>query len=381
MGRLKLVAACMQIGVFVCSLQAQTYKVGGSSSEKPQTTPSNTTDQSSSPNKSLGWGSNIQNARLARAAEQAVKNGNYGAAVDYAERAAQAAPNDPQLWFLLGYAARLDGKYQLAADSYSRGLRLNPSSLDGMSGLAQTYSNMGKTEEAEGLLNQVLSADPKRVNDAVMLGELLMRSGDYNSALNVLGRAERTQPGTRSELLMALSYQHLKQFDQANHYLALAKQRDPNNPEVQRSMAGYYRETGNYPAAIAALKSIRNPRPDVKAELAYTYQLDGKQDEAAKLYAQAANAAPSDLALQLSAAQAQVSAGSLDHAKPFLQRAKAIDPEHYRLHAVLGEIARLQEHNRRGRPRVQRGSGSFARKPRRGSAIRDSVAHESGRTL
>lgn len=336
---------CIQIGAFAYSIQAQTYKVGGSSSEKPQTTPSNTTDQSSSPNKSLGWGSNIQNARLARAAEQALKNGNYGAAVDYAQRAAQAAPNDPQLWFLLGYAARLDGKYQLAADSYSRGLHLNPSSLDGMSGLAQTYSNMGKTEEAERLLDQVLPADPKRVNDAVMLGELLMRSGDYNSALSVLGRAERTQSGTRSELLMALSYQHLKQFDQANHYLALAKQRDPNNPEVQRSMAGYYRETGNYPAAIAALKSIRNPKPDVKAELAYTYQLDGKQDEAAKLYAQAANAAPADLALQLSAAQAEVTAGSIDRAKPFLQRAKAIDAEHYRLHAVLGEIARLQEHN------------------------------------
>ncbi len=342
MGRLKLMVACMQVGVFACSLQAQTYKVGGTSSDKPQSTQS---DQTSSPNKSLGWGSNIQNARLARAAEQALKNGNYGAAVDYAQRAAQAAPNDPQLWFLLGYAARLDGKYQLASDSYSRGLHLNPSSLDGISGLAQTYSNMGRTEDAMRLLNQVLSADPKRVNDAVMLGELLMRSGDYNSALNVLGRAERTEPGTRPELLMALSYQHLKQFDQANHYLTLAKQRDPNNPEVQRSMAGYYRETGNYPAAIAALKSIHNPRPDVKAELAYTYQLDGKQEEAAKLYAQAANASPSDLALQLSAAQAQVTAGSIDRAKPFLQRAKAIDPEHYRLHAVLGEIARLQEHN------------------------------------
>ena len=331
---------CVQIGALACMVQAQTYKVGDSSPQKSQ----DNTDQTSPSNK-LGWGSNIQNARLARAAEQALKNGNYAAAVDYAQRAANAAPNDPQLWFLLGYAARLDRKFQLATDSYSRGLRLNPSSLDGISGLAQTYSNMGRTEEAERLLNQVLSADPKRVNDAVLLGELLMRSGDYSGAVDVLGRAERLEPGARSELLLALSYQHLKQFDQANHYLELAKQHAPNNPEVQRSLAGYYRETGNYLAAIAALKSIHNPNPDVKAELAYTYQLDGKQDEAARLYAQAANAAPTDLGLQLSAAQAEVAAGSLDHAKPFLQRAAAIDPEHYRLHAVLGEIARLQEHN------------------------------------
>jgi tetratricopeptide (TPR) repeat protein len=345
LGRLKTVLVCVQVGALACLVQAQTYKVGDSSTQKPGNPQTNNADQTSSPNKSLGWGSNIQNARLARAAEQALKNRQYAAAVDYAQRAAQAAPNDPQLWFLLGYAARLDGKLQLAVDSYNRGLRLKPSALDGISGLAQTYSNMGRTEEAVRLLNQVLSADPKRVNDSVLLGEILMRSGDYNAALNVLGRAEGTQPGTRSELLMALSYQHLKQFDQANRYLALAKQRDPNNPEVQRSLAGYYRETGNYPAAIAALKSIHNARPDVKAELAYTYQLDGKQEEAAKLYSQAANAAPGDLALQLSAAQAQVSVGSIDHAKPFLQRAKAIDAEHYRLHAVLGEIARLQEHN------------------------------------
>jgi tetratricopeptide (TPR) repeat protein len=350
LGRLKIMLVCVQVGTLACLVQAQTYKVGDSAPQTPQSNtadqnPSSDKSQTASPNKSLGWGSNIQNARLARAAEQALKNRNFAAAVDYAQRAAQSAPNDPQLWFLLGYAARLDGKLQLAVDSYNRGLHLNPSSLDGISGLAQTYSNMGRTDEAMRLLNQVLSADPKRVNDAVLLGELHMRSGDYEAALNMLGRAERAEPATRSELLMALSYQHLKQFDQANHYLEMAKQRDPNNPEVQRSMAGYYRETGNYPAAIAALKSIHNPKPDVKAELAYTYQLDGKQEEAAKLYSQAANAAPGDLALQLSAAQAQVSVGSIDHAKTFLNRARAIDADHYRLHAVLGEIARLQEHN------------------------------------
>jgi hypothetical protein len=42
--------------------------------------------------------------------------------------------------------------------------------------------------------------------------------------------------------------------------------------------------TGNYSKAIAALKSIRNPKPDVTAELAYTYQLDSKLDNSAKLY-------------------------------------------------------------------------------------------------
>ena len=167
----------------------------------------------------------------------------------------------------------------------------------------------------------------------------------YAAALEVLVRAEQIQPGARSELLIAIAYEHQKQLDQANRYLELAKRHAPDNPDVQRSLAGYYRETGNYPAAIAALKSIRSSKPDVEAELAYTYQLDGRQDESAQLFAQAANAAPADLALQLSAAQAEVAVGSVEGARPFLQRASSLDAKHYRLHAIRGEIARLQEHN------------------------------------
>ena len=318
---------------------AQTYPVGAGASAKrpPQTEPTQT------PSQPLGWGSNIQNARLARAAELALQRGDHALAVDYAQRAAQAAPNDAQVWFLLGYAARLDGKFPLSADAYGRGLRLSPSALEGLSGLAQTYSLMGRTDEAEHLLKQVIASDPKRKDDALLLGDLSMRSGDYTGAIDWLGRAERIQPGPRSELLLAICYQHHQQMDLASHYLDLARRRAPDNPEVQRSLAGYYRETGNYSEAIASLKSIRNPKPDVTAELAYTYQLDGKLDEAARLYTQSADALPKDLGLQLSAAQAEVAAGSISDANLFLQRAAGIDAGQYRLHAIRGEIAQIQE--------------------------------------
>ena len=55
-----------------------------------------------------------------------------------------------------------------------------------------------------------------------------------------------------------------------------------------------------------------------------------------------------------------MTAGSIDRAKPFLQRAATIDPEHYRLHAVLGEIARLQEHNEEA---VREYNAAFAHLP------------------
>jgi tetratricopeptide (TPR) repeat protein len=331
------VAAC-------CGADAQVYTVD----QQPAKTPPAQNSQTQSPGQAtpgqaMGWGSNIENARLARAAQLALQHGDRTLALDYARRAAQAAPNDPQLWFLLGYAARLNARYQESVDAYRRGLGLNASSVEGLSGLAQTYAMMGRSEDAERLLKQTVASDPRRRDDLLLLGDISMKAGDYAGALEWLQKAERIASDARSELLMAISYQHLKQMDQANKYLELARRHAPDNPDVQRSMAGYYREEGNYSAAITALKSIHNPKADVTAELAYTFQLDGKLEDSSKLYAQAANAAPKDVGLQLSAAQAEVATGAIEKASPFLQRAAKIDANNYRLHAIRGEIAKLQE--------------------------------------
>ena len=155
------ITCVLALAVFAGAATAQTFQVGPDGSTPPQ--------EQSKPSQpeQLGWGSNIENARLARAAQQALERGDRAQAYEYAKRASQAAPNDPQLWFLLGYAARLTGRNQQSVDAYSQGLRLSPSALDGISGLAQTYSVMGKNEDAERLLKQALAADPRRANDAL----------------------------------------------------------------------------------------------------------------------------------------------------------------------------------------------------------------------
>lgn len=333
------IACAIAFLLLSCPVYSQTYQVG------PDTTAPQTTKNSpkQATGQQLGWGSNIQNARLARAAELALQRGDHALALDYAQRAAHSAPNDPQLWFLLGYAARLDGRYGQALDAYKQGLHLSPGSLDGTSGLAQTYSLMGRNDEATRLLQQIVATNPGRRNDVMLLGEITMHSGDYKGALEWLNKAEHVAPDARAELLMAICYQHLNQMDLANHYLQLAKSRAPNNPDVERSLAGFYRDTGDYDKAIAALKTIKNPHPDVLAEMGYTYGLAGKLQDSAHFYAQAANASPRDLALQLSAAQAEVANNELDRADPFLSRAAQLNPNYYRLHAIRGEIAQMQD--------------------------------------
>ena len=142
---------------------------------------------------------------------------------------------------------------------------------------------MGRDAEAEKLLQRVVDANPKDANSLQLAGELLLNS-DPNRALELLQRAEGLQPSAHNDLLIAHAYEHLSQPDEAVRYLNRAKARAPKDPEVLRAVAGEYRDQGKYDEAIAALQAIPSKTIDVQADLAYTYQLAGKSQEAAALY-------------------------------------------------------------------------------------------------
>jgi tetratricopeptide (TPR) repeat protein len=340
--RFPLASFCI-LALWTCCL-GQTYDVGGqaggSASKKQSTSKENPSDasQSSTQTSDLGWGSSIDVARQARAAQDALKRNDYAAAVSFAERAAKSAPQNPELWFLLGYCARLDEHYPASIDAYNRGLKLQPGSVRGMAGLAQTYAKMGRTAEAEQLLKRVVEANPKDANSLQLAGELLLNS-DPAQSLELLQRADGLQASAHTELLISHAYQHLGQTQESARYLNRARSRAPRDPEVLRAVAGQYRDQGQYDEAIAALQAIPSKTIDVQADLAYTYQLAGKQQEAADLYTRLAKSAKGNLGLNLSAAQALVGLGQTDAAQKFLDEARRIDSNHYRLHAISGSIA------------------------------------------
>ncbi len=323
------------VALFNCAL-AQTFDVNGQNASPLGNQPE--TSSSSQENSGLGWGSSIEVAREGRAAQDALKRGDYAAAVSFAERAAKSAPQNAESWFLLGYCSRLANHYQDSVYAYDRGLKIQPDSVGGMAGLAQTYAKIGRVNDAEKLLKKVTDENP---NDAIsfqLAGELLI-SSDPKQALDFLQHAEALAPTAHNDLLIAHAYERLGQADEGAKYLDRAKARAPNDPEVLRAVAAEYRDNGKYDQAIAALQAIPDKNIDVQADLAYTYQLAGRQQKAADLYSQLAKAAKGNLSLNLSAAQVLVGTGQNDAAQAFLEEARRINPDSYRLHAILGSIA------------------------------------------
>lgn len=289
-----------------------------------------------------GWGGSIEAGRYARAAETALKNGNPSAAVGYAQHLTQAAPNDACNWFLLGYTARLAGKSDVSIQAYQEGLKRAPNSVEGLSGMAQTYIRMGKADEAKKLLLQVIAANPRRPTDLAMAGELFMQSGDYPRAENLLERSENIQPSSHAELLLAITYMKQKHTDKAKQLLDKAMKRSPKNTEIFRAVAQYYREAHDYKAAIDILKKAPVKNADVMSELGYTYELAGMKKESADTYEKAAAMAPKSANIQLAAAQAQLRVGDLDKTRTYLTRAQQIDPNYYRLFAIRADLAKIE---------------------------------------
>src|SRR5450755_518023 len=164
-----------------------TRATSGKTAEKTSSKTAGTIKTQAAP--SLGWGSGLEVAQQARAAQAALAAGDYAAASSHAERAAKAAPQNADLWFLFGYAARLAGRYQISADAFQRGLAVRPASIQGMAGLAQTYAKMGRTEDAQRLLLQVIAAQPNNASDLQLAGELSLGS-DPEHALELLKRAD-----------------------------------------------------------------------------------------------------------------------------------------------------------------------------------------------
>jgi tetratricopeptide (TPR) repeat protein len=328
------------------SLTAQTFEVNqppaGKKSQKGKQKPNAPAKKAEG--NGIGWGSGIETAREARAVQQALAKGDYRAAITSATRAANSAPQNADLWFLLGYAARLGGDYNLSLQGYQKGLQRKPSSIQGLSGEAQTYAKMGRIAEAQDLLKQVLAANPKSATDLQLSGELALGS-DPKTALDLLKRADSVQSSARTDLLIARAYQKMNQPDASKQYLDKAQSRAPNDPNVLRSVGAFYRDAGKYDESIATLQKAVSKTPQALPELAYTYGLAGRKKEAADAYTQAANRLPKDAELQMSAAQALVNVAAFEKAENFLKRAEGANPNGYRLHAIRGQIYTLENRN------------------------------------
>ena len=143
------------------------------------------TGDSSSPG--LGWGSSIEVARQAHAAEDALKGETTLPPLPSLNRRRRPLHKTRIFGSYPDTRLRMAGRYQVSVDAYKRGLQDRPNSAQGLGGLAQTYAKMGRDEEARQLFLKLAAANPKDAGALQLAGEFSMNS-DPQVAVDLLRR-------------------------------------------------------------------------------------------------------------------------------------------------------------------------------------------------
>ena len=120
--------------------------------------------------------------------------------------------------------------------------------------LVDLYQDVGRSNDAEKLLRQMLANEPANPRVLNHLGYLLASRGDQlDEAVTLVRKALEADPD-RPEYLDSLGWAYFKrgEMNEAVKYLALAADKLPTNSEVQEHLGDAYAKRGSMPEAIAA---------------------------------------------------------------------------------------------------------------------------------
>ncbi len=192
------------------------------------------------------------------------QEGNYDLAERYFIDLIGTGLYVPDALFYLGSIAEIDGDLDSAVSFYSQvtsGGNLIPARVR----LSLILYRLGKTDEALRSLENVVAADPESSIDlAAARGELLMRVGRFDEALELYNHELERYPGDRGLLFSrSFLYERMDRVDDAVAELRALLAQDPDDP-VALNALGYTLadRTDQYEEAYQLIRRAYELSPD-----------------------------------------------------------------------------------------------------------------------
>ncbi len=115
-------------------------------------------------------------------------------AIPHYQRVAEINPQYPGVWFSLGFANRLLGRFEEAEKNYLQGLQVEPGDIRIYSELTAIYMNRSEQEKARTIMEQAIRINPDSAELHALLASVLFETGDQRGAQRQLERAEHINP-------------------------------------------------------------------------------------------------------------------------------------------------------------------------------------------
>lgn len=227
--------------------------------------------------------------------------GRFKEASKYLELATSADPSNPELRQVLAQSCLWGKNYSCALDQFKEILRLNPDSaaahmltgeaLDGLGrtqeavaeyqeavkasprepnvnfGLGYLYWKVRQDEDARTAFSREIELDPDHAHALAYLGDIEMRNGNAEKALDLLQRATRLKNDIRLAYTdLGIIYFEKKDYPNATVALRKAIALDPEHPEAHYRLGRLYTAMGNTTAAKQEFDKVRSIHQKVSDE-------------------------------------------------------------------------------------------------------------------
>lgn len=254
-------------------------------------------------------------------------------AIEVARESAERFPLLPRVWLDLALAFRNDNDHDAELKALESARAINPHWPDVARELSELYMNRQQYDDAERVIRQVLSADPRDATSLAALGDCLYRAGKKEAALEPLVSACSSAPGYDWAWSRLTEWSH--EIDEGRSAQAAAQKAITDRPHDARCygrMAEALRKIEDVPRALEYIETgleLDRRFIDLHVHKAYCLGRLHRWDEALDACNPPILQGDIPVALRMRRAYVLYRKGQLPAAIDEMQGALQRDPDHY----------------------------------------------------
>lgn len=140
-----------------------------------------------------------------------------------ADQALQLTPNLPLAHFMIGEVDLFKSDADGALREFDRERSINPAYPESYDRLGDVYTRLGKYQQAQEALTRALSLDTSSTGPFILMGKVLLRRNDPQTAAMYLRHAEKMDPNNyMTHTLLSQAYRSLGNEEAAEHEIDIA---------------------------------------------------------------------------------------------------------------------------------------------------------------
>ncbi|MEO8284814.1 MAG: tetratricopeptide repeat protein [Chloroflexota bacterium] len=241
---------------------------------------------------------------LALTARAYASKGDEASALDYAQQAVSAAPQNPAGRLALGDLYLSGSRPQDALETFGKVLDTGDAHSQSLAmvGEARAFAMMGQQDKAVQMFNSAAQKDSTAAEPYLYIGNLYVGAGQWDKALQSYRGAVQLRPNWSLALYsLGRAYLQRKDLQNAQNAFAKAVTYGPNMVEAWFGLGMAHRGQGHANEAIQALTKateLNSTYSEAWLYLGLTYEETGRRQEAASSFDHASNTASDDAVKQ-----------------------------------------------------------------------------------